>query len=210
MADKDLVQGASLAPSDKTLYVDIGTDTYARAVALAGAQGAYTQDLTGAQAMIDYAHHEIHSGSTYLVSYKSPDGSDVADNGVITFTITTHSKYAHMLFRASCGGDMEAELLEGSTVTAGTGTAMVEYNKNRNSANVATVGVRRGMTIAADGTQIEDEFVAGGTGPFAVGGASSTRAEWILALNTVYVARITNRAGNAQPMSLAIEWYEES
>lgn len=210
MSDKLLTQGQQLAPSDRSLYVEIDADTYALAVALAGARGVVTQDLTGAQAVILYAHHEIHGGSTFLVSYKSPDGANIPDNGTITYTVTTHAKYAHILVRAACGGDMEGEFLEGATVTAGTGVAMVEYNKNRASSKAPTVGVRRDMAITDDGTRIENEFIPGGTGGNAIGGAGVSRAEWILAPSTVYVVRVTNRAGNAQPMSLAIEWYEES
>jgi hypothetical protein len=115
-----------------------------------------------------------------------------------------------MVFRAACGGDMEAELLEGATVTAGTGSAMTEFNKNRGSSRAATAGVRRDMTVTDAGTLIENELTPGGTGGNAIGGASVGRPEWVLNINTVYVFRITNRAGNAQPMSIAIEWYEES
>lgn len=210
MADKDLTQGQQLNPSDKTRYVEIDDGVYALAMSPFGSSGKLAQDIDGALVAVLYQHHEIHEGSTFLVSYKSPDAAPVADNGTILFIITTHAKYAHMAFRAACGGDMEGELYEGTTVTAGTGFAMVEYNKNRASAKAATVGVRRQMTIVAVGTLIENEFVPGGTGPQAVGGAAATRAEWVLAPNTVYMVRITNRAGNAQPMSLAIEWYEES
>ena len=210
MPDKDLTQGQQLLPSDKTRYVEIGSDVYALAVALAGRRGNLTQDLTGALAVIAYAHHEIHGGSTFLVSYKSPDAANIPDNGTIAFVITVHAKYAHMLFRAACGGDMEGELYEGTTVTAGTGVGMFEYNKNRASTKANTVGVRRDMTVVAAGTLLENEFIPGGTGGNAVGGASMARAEWILAPGTVYMVRVTNRAGNAQPMSLAVEWYEES
>ena len=208
MADKDLTQGQQLAPSDKTRYTELAAGVYAQTVAARLVD--LVEDLTGAMVGIDYAHHEIHEGSTFFVSYKSPDASPIADNASISFIITTHNKYAHLLARGSCGGDMEGLFYEGTTVTAGTGTAMTEFNKNRASTKVATVGGRRDMTVDTLGTLIENEFVPGGTGPQAVGGASSQRAEWVLALNTVYLVRITNRAGNAQPMSLALEWYEES
>ena len=210
MPDKDLMQGQQLEASDKSRYVEIASDVYARVMAIAGAFGAFVQDFTGALVSIGYPHHEIHSGSTFVVSYKAPDGAPLADDATINLTITTQSKYAHMAFRAACGGDMEVELLEGSTVTAGTGFAMVEYNKNRASTKANTAGVRRDMTVTVPGALIENEFVPGGTGGNAIGGANTERPEWILALTTVYVFRLTNRAGNAQPASLAIEWYEES
>lgn len=210
MADKDLTQGSQLQQADKVRYVEIAPGVYAlsQAARIIGENGEVTQDPLSGLAVITWAHHEIHDGDTYLVSYKSPDASPIADNGTILFIITTHSQYAHMTFRASCGGDMEAELYEGTQVEPGTGAAMTPYNKSRANPKVATVGVRRDMTLGPVGTLLENEFVAGGTGPLAVGGASQMRAEWILATSHVYMYRITNRAGSAQPASLAIEWYE--
>lgn len=204
MADLELEQGQSVPADAKTRYAEIASGVYAQTVAL-GVQDS----VTGAPAVLDYAHHEIHEGSTFVASYKSPDASPVADNGTVLFILTTHALYAHIEFRAACGGDAEGELYEGTTVTAGTGAALTAYNKNRSSLTISTVGVRRGMTIVGAGTLIENEFLPGGTGPLAVGGASTSRAEWILAPNTVYMVRITNRSGGAQPMSLAAEWYEE-
>jgi hypothetical protein len=205
MPDLELVQGESLPVTAQTRYAEIASNVYAETVAL-GSQDS----VTGAAATIDYPHHEIHSGSTFLSSYKSAEGADIADNATITFTITVRARYPHMVFRAACGGDMEAELLEGPTVTAGTGNATTVFNKNRGSTRTPTVGVRRDMTVTDAGTLIEHELAPGGTGGNSIGGASQQRPEWILNINTVYLFRITNRAGNAQPMSIAIEWYEES
>jgi hypothetical protein len=192
-------------------YTEIDTDVYAETVALGGPNGSFTQDrVTGALTTIDYPHHEIHDGGDFLVSYKSPDANPIADDATINLIITTRSRYAHMVFRSASGGDMEVELLDGPTVTAGSGNAMTAFNKNRASTRAATVGVRRDMTITDDGTRIENELMPGGTGGASIGGASEQRPEWVLNISTVYAFRITNRAGNAQPMSIAIEWYEES
>ena len=83
MADILLAQGESLQSSVQTRYADMNDTTHAMVTASRqlGSNGEYTQDLTGAQAVILYAHHEIHAGSTFLVSYKSADGAPIADNG---------------------------------------------------------------------------------------------------------------------------------
>jgi hypothetical protein len=212
MADKDLAQGQSLHPSDKTRYANLEDAVYAQTVAAVSVapDGAFPpEDITGAAVSILYAHHEIHEGDTFLASYKSPDAAPIADNATIVFAMQTGARYCHVVARAAFGGDAEGELREGAAIQAGTGTATVAYNKNRASANAATATVIRDPNITNAGTLIENEFLPGGTGPLAVGGASIQRAEWVLARNTLYLFRMTNRAGAAQPGSLALEWYEE-
>jgi len=214
MADVTPKQGEGLQADIRTRYKDMQDTTHALVTATRsfGEYGEYGMDhITGGRVVIDIAHHEIHEGETWLVSYKSADATPIADNNPITFAVITTSKYCHILARGAAGGDMEALLYEGSTLLAGTGTAMTEYNKNRpygEGGNTASVILD--PQVVAVGTLIENEFIPGGTGPQAVGGASTMRAEWVLRRNTTYLVRIINRAGNAQPMSLALEWYEES
>ena len=64
-------------------------------------------------------------------------------------------------------------------------------------------------TVNADGVRIDHQFIPGGTGGQTIGGSGGERNEWIFAPSTIYVFRLTNRSGNVQPASLAIEWYEE-
>jgi len=214
MADVTPKQGEGLQADIRTRYKDMQDTTHALVTATRsfGEYGEYGMDhITSARVVIDVAHHEIHEGETWLVSYKSPDADPIADNGTIAFVVVTGSKYVHLLARAGCGGDAEAELYEGTNYQVGTGTAMVERNKSRPTGDGGnTAQVIRQPAINNAGVLLENEFIPGGTGPQAVGGAGTMRAEWVFARNTNYMVRITNRAGNAQPMSLAIEWYEES
>lgn len=213
MADLTPRQGESLQPEVRTRYRDMEDTTHAQIVAarLIGEYSEFEQDLpTDSMVVITVPHHEIHEGETWAASYKSPDAGNIADDGTIVFAIQTGAMFVHMVFRAACGGDMETELREGAVIQ-NDGTAMAEYNKNRaigDGGNTATVV--RDPTINNAGTLIENEFIPGGTGGNAIGGAAVGRPEWILARGRTYLFRITNRAGNAQPMSLAIEWYEES
>jgi len=178
-------------------------------VEVSNLQAAETDGATGAAVGIDAVHHEIHEGETWIVSYKTPDASPIADNGTIIFAFTIGNRYVHVSGRAAFGGDAEAELLENPTWTGG--TVMTPRNKNRAKLEMAsTVTVVRDPTISADGLTLEDEFVPGGSGPQAVGGVAAQRAEWILKPGFRYAMRITNRAGTNQPGSLAAEWYEET
>lgn len=192
-------------------FTDINNRRVGNQVVLANDsdQALLTDTLSGALVTLDWEHHKVHTGETFSVSYKSPDNSPLADNGTIIFAITTSTKEAHFISSAAAGGDAEVEILEGTTFTGGTGTAMTAYNKNRSSVNTPISTVRRDVTITGDGTLIFNKFLPGGVGGVAQGVSSETRDEWELKPSTVYAVRLTNRAGNAQPASLAIEWYEE-
>jgi hypothetical protein len=164
-------------------------------------------ETTGALLGIDVPHHEIHEGESHLASYKTPDASPLADNGTIAFAFVVGAKECHVVAEGACGGDMEGELREGVTYTGGTSLAI--FNKKRASSSGATATLVRDPTVTGAGTLLENRFVPGGTGPQAAGGAGGQRNEWVLAPGRTYLYRITNRAGNNQPASMVVEWYEE-
>jgi hypothetical protein len=124
--------------------------------------------------------------------------------------MTTGAKYCHIAARAAMGGDAEGQMYEGSTLTGGTATPIRNKNRALQGIELPTASVVRDPTVNAAGLLLEDEFLPGGSGPQAVGGAATQRAEWVLKPGTVYLFIMTNRAGNNQPASLALEWYEES
>ncbi len=163
--------------------------------------------LSGAQVGIDLHHYRIHSGHDFFTSYKTPDASALADNASLSFGVTTGGARIHLVARGAIGGDFEGLLYEGSVWTGGTGQDI--FNKRRDSLITTTASVVRDPTVSNVGTLLENEFIPGGIGPQAVGGSAGQDMEWILAPNRKYLVRITNRAGNAQPASLALEWYEE-
>lgn len=175
---------------------------------LTGSQSLLTDDISGALVAVDFAHHEIHEGDTFQVSYKSPDASPIGDNATVILVLTTTTKTAHLVFDGAAGGDFEGEFREGVTVTTG-GTNLTPQNKNRTFPNNNTVTVVRDPTVSDAGVLLENAFIPGGTGPTAAGGVGSGRSEWILKKNTKYMLRMTNRAGTNQPMSVRAEWYEE-
>ena len=74
---------------------------------LKGARDAITGSIT----TVDYAHHEVHDGTMYQSSYKSPDASDIADDGSIDVLIDTGVGFVdHLTFVAAAGGDAELEV----------------------------------------------------------------------------------------------------
>lgn len=161
-------------------------------------------------AVILYPHHEIHEGRMFEVSYKTPDGSPLADNATILIRLLTGVQECHTVFGGNVGGDAQGELLEAPTINT-PGAAMTEWNMNRTSPHSATAQAFLDPTITG-GALLFDAFIPGGTGGNASGGSGAVRlgTEWILRPSTEYVIRLTNRAGNAQPASLAVQWYEET
>lgn len=173
--------------------------------------GLGIDDITNSLQMIDVVHHEIHEGETYQASYKSPDASNIADNGTIDILVKTGAKYCHLAFEIAAGGDAEILLYE-DTTTSNDGTPLVEHNMNRGIADSATAAAFHTPTVTDVGTLLENRFVPGGAGGNSQGGSGTIRpgTEWILNINKNYLVRGINRAGTAQPMSNIVQWYEES
>jgi len=229
MANKALQQGEQLLQTDRTLYMDLGNNRYARVlgsiVALGnqvvsdanpfpvllktgGGQDISTDDITDALTTIDIFHHEAHEGELFSVSYKTADGAPLADNATIVLAIQSATKYLHFQAFGALGGDAEMEFYSGSTIAAD-GTLMTPSNHNI-SKGLSDATVRRDPTVTVAGTLRDNFLIPGGTGGNAIGGDGDQRDEWIIPPLTWAFARLTNRAGNAQPASLKAVWYEES
>ena len=212
MADLLLLTGESVPSTARFRYVEISPGVYALATAAVlirseTADGTQTDEITGALVTLDVVHHEVHEGEFFSVSYKTADGVPLADDATIVFAVRSATRYLHFQAFAACGGDSELEFYTGSTVQAD--GALVVPNNHKLGAGASTVAARRDPTIAAAGTLRDHVFIPGGTGGASIGGDGGQRDEWIISLNTWAFARITNRAGNAQPGSLKATWYEE-
>ena len=192
---------------------------------------------THSMQVVDYAHHEIHSGSSYTCHY-SQDVSDTDYRTAITFKTANTTKWGHLI-AAVHGTDAaiayiyEAVLIEAGT--AGEPAACVIYNRNRNSSNTSgfisqhatpVTGGASAWTEAklADGNvgddadwavttelEIERMPLGGGTSPAkAIGGAGRGEQELILKQNTVYMVMIQSLNANDNTHSIHLDWYEHS
>lgn len=215
MADIVLEQGQGVPPTMQTRYLDLGDGTHALVVAalLVGGTGAapqilLTDEVTGAQVTINTPHHEVHEGETFRAWYVVPHGTPLANDGTIAIVLTTTTRYPHVTFGASGGGDFEFQIFREPTFLAD-GTPFVPHNLKDSSNIVSTVSVFLNPTITAPGTEIDAEFVGGGTGGNSQGGAIRPGTEDSWRINTSYMVRLTNRAGNAQQFWIEAQWYEE-
>ena len=172
---------------------------------------------THAQTVIEYEHHEIHAGSMYSITTIDSDLDDTAVLSVAFKTPNT-TQYFHMLITARNTSSSIFNLLEGATVTAGTGTNALAYNHRRTSATPDTSTIIStkdaaahyatvGATISADGTTLVAQHL--GTGKNKGTGELRGADEYILAPNTVYVARITGLADNGDA-SLKVTYYQHT
>jgi len=155
---------------------------------------------------IDYAHHEIHSGSHYFFQASHELGSA----GTIVYLITTPNtdKYAHFVYTADGSAITQVDLYEGADRT-GT-TAQTILNSNRNSANTSGLTIHVGISSGTtDGTLIKT--YKGGAASAQSRTAPTTRgdSELVLKRNTKYLFRITSSTA-ANLCNLKFEWYEHT
>ena len=177
--------------------------------------------------VIDYEHHEIHSGSSFHVSYSVTTANSDDDVTAIMFTTPNTSKWIHMVATFNAGAAAEAIILEAPTLAdSGDGSDKVVLNRNRNSTTTSlvqsledtpTVGSVTTMNETewtavgvSAGTELEHEFLVGGTGPKAAGGVARGTQEWILKQNTIYVFYLQNTGANANAHSISLDWYEHA
>lgn len=173
-------------------------------------------DLTSALNVIDYAHHEVHSGSSYTVNINDND-LDNGDKLIIAFKTPNTLKHFHMVAIMKNTSSSLAEILEAPTITNGSGVEISCINRNRNSANTSgslsieaspiANKVSTNPTITGDGTVISAEYIGLGKDK----GTSETRdtGEIILKQNTIYAFRITGEADNGNA-TIKLVWYEHT
>ena len=171
---------------------------------------------TGALAIVDYPHHEVHEGEAYELSAIDVD-LDTADKLTIAFKTPDTTKWLHCVVLASNSSASKLEVLRGPTITNGTGSDMVPYNRNHNSQNTSGVSSIKATpvagqatltpTITVDGTAVHTQVL--GTGKDKGSSGSRGDEERVLAQNTVYAFRITGLADNGLA-SLSVSYYEHT
>jgi len=108
-------------------------------------QNSGSQDRsTGASTMVEYEHHEVHSGSAYETTTYNTD-LDSGDKLIMAFKTPDTTKEIHMVAAMRNSSESIAYILEAPTITDGTGTEQVVYNKNRNSTKKKWGFVNRGI-----------------------------------------------------------------
>jgi hypothetical protein len=177
-------------------------------------QAARIDTTTRSFQTIDYAHHEIHSGSSFVAKYY---GTSKNDGQTINLYIKTPdtTKWGHMFFQWSASGAAYGRIYEAPTITANTGTnGQAILNHNRNSAttsvmsdNATTPAADKygtDVTKTANGTIIYEEYAGAAKSQ---GGAGRNEDEYILKRNTAYLFEVESDAAGLT-LSINMSWYE--
>ncbi len=179
---------------------------------------------TQALNVVDYAHHEIHSGSMYYVVYSVASlGAMSSPDDMITLTFDTPdtTKWGHFQFSAKGTSGWRIRLIEGGTGggASATGTLPI-LNKNRNSTKTSTfldvegsptaAQVSYDATLVTGGTTLWDEYIEGSSGFFSTGFSSGggDRNEIVLKQNTQY--QVSLYGTDTDPATIYISWYEHT
>lgn len=158
-------------------------------------------ETTGAAVSLDLEHHEIHEGDSYVAFY-SATGVGVGSNVDVRITAPNTTTRIHFVFEVI--GTVEYEVLwcENGNVTSG--TSVTAYNRERNSANTATLVVAHTPSVVSVGTQIDGWRVGLGK----TGGEVRGLSEWVLTQGYTYLLRVTSQAASNN-ISVHMDWYEE-
>jgi len=154
--------------------------------------------------VINIMHHEIHEGNAFTAFISD---LALADDASINIVLTSTAS-VHLRVEGEVGGDSQFFMYEAPTLaTGGTDFTPIAFNREINSASATTVGIN--AEYGATGTTILDRIIPAGTGIAGIAGSSGSDNEYILMPNTIYMIRIENEAGSAEPAGITIDWYEE-
>ncbi len=169
----------------------------------------YLNQLDGetvARPTIDYVHHEIHEGNSYVLTQRTAlNAFDIA--APISFLIQTPNTvdWMNLVISGESNNPSFWELYRDTgnllEFNVAGGAAVIPVNRNGNSANLsgAVVTTAPVITVAGAAALLASE---------AIGRSSSgaDRQEFILAQNTAHLVRATSYIDNNEG-SLSLNWY---
>jgi len=184
--------------------------------------------MTRALPIIEYEHHEIHSGSSFHAYFNNTTAATSGHRSGLYIKTPATGPHVHMVVEFSASVAANMSVLEAPTIAANTGTHGVSiFNRYRDSIkasgcfdNATVRAVNKCTTLNetqingdgswATGTVIMTEPLVAGSGPKPAGGSSRGEQEWILKANTAYVFLITNTVATANVHHISIDFYEHT
>ena len=167
--------------------------------------------LSNALTTINHEHHEVHSGNHFELN----GVVDLANGAVRDIQIITPNttKWMHLTIHISTESETEFYLYEDVSISVA-GTAITEYNSNRNSDTAATgvlaqidntsVATANIDTVVVDAEELRHHTIGAGKDA----GSLSRGQEIILMQNTDYSVRfVANTAGF---VNYTLSWYEHT
>lgn len=137
------------------------------------------------RAGIDWAHLKIHGGESYSATHSVSVGT--ATNVTVLITAPATGEY-HLDFSVEATNSGTWTFSEAPNTSGG--TAMVAYNKKRDSDNASTLVHTHTATYVSSGTILEAHCIGtAGAGNSAGGGSGQSRHEYILDPGKLYLVR---------------------
>ena len=162
---------------------------------------------TNSLQIIDYAHHEIHSGSHYKQGYRDTTLDDT-DTMALVFTTPNTTEWMHWTLTSQTTGPATIQVFRSPTLSA-EGTALTPFNRNENSANTSNMVVRHTPTITSNGTKLAEKWVGSAGFKEDSGGSARGDSEIILQQNTQYLVLLTAEADDMKG-AIGGDWYEHT
>lgn len=176
---------------------------------------AVLDGVTDGLVMIDYEHHEHHSGSAYAVQVFTASGTAVS----IAFKTPSGTKKAHIVAEFAAESKAHLTTYEGTVWTTNTGTVVAPKQQNRSSANTSMLledktatpaftagGVLQNPTITTAGTVISNIYTFASK---QTGSSGAKRHELILDADETYSFVLTSDDG-AKGLQIRLYWYEHT
>jgi len=162
--------------------------------------------ISGAVNVVDYSHHEMHSGSHYFIKTFLVDTGGSGSTSYFAFTTPSNGARVHAKALIAPDVDTEINIYEGSVVTGG--TPIDGVNNDRDSSNVAGLVAVTAPAHTTPGTAIWSARTGGGRNP--VGVSPGFSYEIIAATDTVYVFEIIKRTTADLVVDVDFWWYEHT
>ena len=168
---------------------------------------------TDALMIVEYEHHEIHSGSHYFVHgfVDIPGANDVLD---FTWQMPNTTKWIHWNWSIGFTKGITWYVYEGAVATNGLANTITPMNSNRNSSNtsgtVMKYEVQVDLAAANTDTDVTSATIiaSGKDGDNRTAGAANRANEIMMKQNTLYCFRAVATA--AFTMNFDMQWYEHT
>ena len=158
---------------------------------------------TNSLQVVDYPHHEVHSGSHYYI-----EGYTTLGNGgtlYVKLVTPDTTKWSHFMWEITSSGILTTSLTEDATGGMTGGAAVTAFNNNRNSVNTSGMVITSGVTVNTGGTIISQTSF----GNRSVGGSHGRDDEIMLKQNSTYLRAFTSGAAS-NIVGFKASWYEHS
>ena len=162
-------------------------------------------ELSGNLRTIDLMHEKIHKGEIYIFNHYDTSVANTANLDILFKTGATLS--SHIMGKITSTGDAEIRIYEAPTIGAD-GTVVNPRNKNRYVTEANTFSVFHTPTVTPLGTELVNDFLAGGSGGLKIGSSTEGRDEWVFKEGVNYLLRVTNVSGQAAKISFIGSVYE--